>query len=33
MSLRMDKVNDVLKLFGAELAPNNMDREKLMTNG
>jgi y4mF family transcriptional regulator len=28
-SLRMDKVNDVLKLFGAELAPNNMDRSKL----
>jgi y4mF family transcriptional regulator len=33
MSLRMDKVNDVLKLFGAALAPSNMDREKLMTNG
>ncbi len=33
MSLRMDKVNDVLKLFGAELTPNNMDRKKLMNNG
>ncbi len=33
MSLRMDKVNDVLKLFGAELAANNMDREKLINNG
>ncbi len=33
MSLRMDKVNDVLKLFGAELAANNMDREKLISNG
>jgi y4mF family transcriptional regulator len=33
MSLRMDKVNDVLKLFGAELAPNNMDRDKLINNG
>jgi y4mF family transcriptional regulator len=33
MTLRMDKVNDVLKLFGAELAPNNMDREKLINNG
>jgi y4mF family transcriptional regulator len=33
MSLRMDKVNDVLKLFGAELAPNNMDREKIINNG
>jgi y4mF family transcriptional regulator len=33
MSLRMDKVNDVLRLFGAELAPNKMDREKLMNNG
>jgi y4mF family transcriptional regulator len=28
-SLRMDKVNDVLKLFGAELAPSQMDRSKL----
>ncbi len=33
MSLRMDKVNDVLKLFGAELAPSNMDRNKLTNNG
>jgi y4mF family transcriptional regulator len=31
-SLRMDKVNDVLKLFGAELTPNNMDRNKLINN-
>jgi y4mF family transcriptional regulator len=33
MSLRMDKVNDVLKLFGAELTPSNMDRNKLTNNG
>jgi y4mF family transcriptional regulator len=33
MSLRMDKVNDVLRLFGAELTPSNMDREKLINNG
>jgi y4mF family transcriptional regulator len=33
MSLRMDKVNDVLKLFGAELAASNMDRNKLTNNG
>jgi y4mF family transcriptional regulator len=32
-SLRMDKVNDVLILFGAELAPSNMDRSKLLNNG
>jgi y4mF family transcriptional regulator len=31
-SLRMDKVNDVLILFGAELAPKNMDRNKLINN-
>lgn len=29
-SLRMDKVNDVLKLFGEILGPVKMDREKLM---
>jgi y4mF family transcriptional regulator len=28
-SLRMDKVNQVLSLFGAELAPVPMDRSKL----
>jgi y4mF family transcriptional regulator len=32
-SLRMDKVNDVLILFGAELAPSDMDRSKLLNNG
>ncbi len=32
ISLRMDKVNDVLILFGAELAPANMDRNKLINN-
>ncbi len=31
-TLRMDKVNDVLILFGAELSPTNMDRSKLMNN-
>ncbi len=31
-TLRMDKVNDVLILFGAELSPTNMDRNKLMNN-
>ena len=29
-SLRMDKVNDVLKLFGEFLGPVKMDREKLL---
>ena len=29
-SLRMDKVNDVLKLFGEILGPVKMDREKLL---
>lgn len=28
-TLRMDKVNDVLKLFGHELNPVEMDRSKL----
>lgn len=28
-TLRMDKVNQVLNLFGAELAPTTMDRSKL----
>lgn len=30
-SLRMDKVNDVLRLFGHELGPVEMDRTKLWT--
>lgn len=29
-SLRMDKVNDVLRLFGEELGPIPMDRNKLL---
>jgi y4mF family transcriptional regulator len=29
-SLRMDKVNDVLRLFGETLGPVPMDREKLL---
>lgn len=29
-SLRMDKVNDVLRLFGHELGPVEMDRTKLL---
>jgi y4mF family transcriptional regulator len=29
-SLRMDKVNDVLRLFGEELGPVPMDRDKLL---
>lgn len=29
-TLRMDKVNDVLRLFGEELGPVPMNREKLM---
>jgi hypothetical protein len=28
----MDKVNDVLRLFGETLGPIPMDREKLLTN-
>lgn len=30
LSLRMDKVNDVLRLFGEELGPVHMNREKLL---
>lgn len=30
LSLRMDKVNDVLRLFGEELGPVQMNREKLL---
>jgi len=29
-TLRMDKVNQVLKLFGQELGPQPVDREKLV---
>ncbi|MBS4041086.1 MAG: helix-turn-helix transcriptional regulator [Flavobacterium sp.] len=29
-TLRMDKVNDVLRLFGETLGPVAMDREKLL---
>jgi y4mF family transcriptional regulator len=29
-SLRMDKVNDVLRLFGEELGPVPLDRDKLL---
>lgn len=29
-TLRMDKVNDVLRLFGEELGPVNLDRQKLL---
>ena len=29
-TLRMDKVNQVLKLFGQELGPQPIDREKLV---
>ncbi|MDD2986311.1 helix-turn-helix transcriptional regulator [Flavobacterium sp.] len=31
-TLRMDKVNDVLKLFGEELGPVALDREKLLND-
>ena len=31
-TLRMDKVNDVLGLFGETLGPIPVDREKLLTN-
>jgi y4mF family transcriptional regulator len=31
-SLRMDKVNDVLRLFGETLGAVPMDRDKLFTN-
>lgn len=30
-TLRMDKVNQVLKLFGQELGPQPINREKLLT--
>lgn len=30
LTLRSDKVNDVLRLFGYELGPVEIDREKLM---
>lgn len=29
-SLRMDKVNDVLRMFGHELGPVEIDRDKLL---
>jgi len=29
-TLRMDKVNQVLKLFGQELGPQSINREKLL---
>jgi len=31
-TLRMDKVNDVLRLFGETLGVVSMDREKLLNN-
>ena len=31
-TLRMDKVNDVLRLFGEELGAVQMDRNKLLNN-
>jgi y4mF family transcriptional regulator len=31
-TLRMDKVNHVLKLFGQELEPRPLDRSKLIRN-
>ncbi|TVR75228.1 MAG: transcriptional regulator [Marinilabiliales bacterium] len=31
-TLRMDKVNQVLKLFGQELGPQPMNREKLIND-
>lgn len=31
-TLRMDKVNDVLRLFGETLGPIPMDRDKLIAN-
>ncbi len=31
-TLRMDKVNDVLRLFGETLGPIPMDREKIIAN-
>ena len=32
ITLRMDKVNDVLRLFGETLGPVAMDREKLLNH-
>ena len=32
ITLRMDKVNQVLKLFGQELGPQPINREKLIMN-
>jgi y4mF family transcriptional regulator len=32
MSMRIDKVNEVLRLFGDELGVVSMDREKLINN-
>jgi len=32
LTMRMDKVNDVLRLFGEELGVVAMDREKLLKN-
>jgi y4mF family transcriptional regulator len=29
-TLRIDKINQVLRLFGHELSPTEMDREKLL---
>jgi y4mF family transcriptional regulator len=31
-TLRVDKVNDVLLLFGCELAPSPINRDKLLNN-
>lgn len=31
-TLRMDKVNQILKLFGCELGPINLDREALINS-
>lgn len=31
-TLRMDKVNDVLRLFGEQLGVKTMDREKIINN-
>ena len=31
-TLRMDKVNDVLRLFGEELGLTKLDRDKLLNN-
>ena len=31
ITLRMDKVNQVLKLFGQELGPQPLNREKLLS--